>query len=606
LQEDSEMKRTLILLLSAVLAFSALIPQTVHVSAAPSDDLAAAINTYRQGLGLTAIPLSPQLTAVAQAHVQDLIANAATDPNYTGAGCVPHGWSSQGQWTGGCYRFDDPSTFQIMWSKPSEIANYPGDGFEILFGSTGGTATADAALQAWQSDAPHNDVIVNQGIWQSHPWQAMGVWIEDGWASVWFGEMADPNATQPVAAQVGPAPAAPAQVAPPPAAPDADTKTGNATTTDGNQPATETDNTATTDGQTTQPADTTNGQPATTTDTGQPAGTTNTQPAGTTDNGGATAGGATTTGTGATTTDTGNAQAGAATTAACGDAEEVAFLGLINDYRAANGLAPLAMSPTLTSAARGHSQDMATNNYFDHVGLDGSTFSQRIAAAGYPGGTTAENIFAGDERATGAMESWKNSPPHNANMLDPAYKAIGIGRAFDANSQFGWYWTTTFGDQVDAACGAEAAAQPAGNGTAGNGQTQAGTDGQPAQVGTGTDGQTDQTGGATNDAAGPDRDGDGLPDDDEINMIGTDPNNPDTDGDGVNDGAEVAAGTDPFSTANAVEPGTGQDSDGDGLADSDEALVGTNPNAADSDGDGVSDFDELFLNGTDPLDPNSF
>ena len=41
-------------------------------------------------------------------------------------------------------------------------------------------------------------------------------------------------------------------------------------------------------------------------------------------------------------------------------------------------------------------------------------------------------------------------------------------------------------------------------------------------------------------------DGDGLSDDDEINIYGTDPFNPDTDGDGAGDGVEVNAGYDPL------------------------------------------------------------
>src|SRR5919199_1678950 len=44
----------------------------------------------------------------------------------------------------------------------------------------------------------------------------------------------------------------------------------------------------------------------------------------------------------------------------------------------------------------------------------------------------------------------------------------------------------------------------------------------------------------------PDSDGDGLFDDDETGVYGTDPNNPDTDGDGVDDGQEVFDGTDPL------------------------------------------------------------
>jgi hypothetical protein len=44
----------------------------------------------------------------------------------------------------------------------------------------------------------------------------------------------------------------------------------------------------------------------------------------------------------------------------------------------------------------------------------------------------------------------------------------------------------------------------------------------------------------------PDRDGDGLYDDDEENVYGTDPDVYDTDGDGVGDGEEVYVGTDPL------------------------------------------------------------
>ena len=71
-------------------------------------------------------------------------------------------------------------------------------------------------------------------------------------------------------------------------------------------------------------------------------------------------------------------------------------------------------------------------------------------------------------------------------------------------------------------------------------------------------------------ASGPDRDMDGLPDDEEATH-GTDPDDADTDDDGVSDGDEVAMGTDP----------TAWDTDGDGIPDGDEGFLGTDPTVAD-------------------------
>ena len=107
-----------------------------------------------------------------------------------------------------------------------------------------------------------------------------------------------------------------------------------------------------------------------------------------------------------------------------------------------------------------------------------------------------------------------------------------------------------------------------------------------------------------------DTDGDGLTDGDEVNVHGTDPNLADTDGDGAPDGDEVAFGSDPndpsdFPAVQAGPEGDEVDTDGDGLTDDDEANVyGTDPNEVDTDLDDVSDGDEVDA-GTDPLDPAS-
>ncbi|MFL5813824.1 MAG: CAP domain-containing protein [Bdellovibrionia bacterium] len=131
------------------------------------------------------------------------------------------------------------------------------------------------------------------------------------------------------------------------------------------------------------------------------------------------------------------------------DSEEVAFLGLINDYRAQNGLAPLQVSVALTQASDWMSTDMASKNYFSHTDLQGRDPFVRMAAFNYNYSWAGENIAAGNATAQATFTQWKNSPGHNANMLNANYKVIGIGRAQNSSSTYNWYWTTDFGGTVD-------------------------------------------------------------------------------------------------------------------------------------------------------------
>jgi len=127
------------------------------------------------------------------------------------------------------------------------------------------------------------------------------------------------------------------------------------------------------------------------------------------------------------------------------DPEELALCRQINDYRAQRGVAPLRVSAARTRAASWHSSDMARHDYFDHTDSRGRSFSMRTRAFRLAGASHAENIAAGASSAAGTLEQWRNSPGHRRNMLSARYKVVGIGRARNAASTFGWYWTTTFG-----------------------------------------------------------------------------------------------------------------------------------------------------------------
>ncbi|HYO29113.1 MAG TPA: SH3 domain-containing protein [Thermomicrobiales bacterium] len=133
----------------------------------------------------------------------------------------------------------------------------------------------------------------------------------------------------------------------------------------------------------------------------------------------------------------------------CADAEEAAFLDILNAYRAENALEPLALSRSLSEAAEFHSADMASTGYFDHTMSDGTSVEQNIRFHGYTGGTYGENIAAGTDTAESAFRTWQASATHNQNMLQPAYGAVGIGRVQDGGAGLGWYWTTIFGGEFD-------------------------------------------------------------------------------------------------------------------------------------------------------------
>jgi uncharacterized protein YkwD len=138
------------------------------------------------------------------------------------------------------------------------------------------------------------------------------------------------------------------------------------------------------------------------------------------------------------------------------DTEEVQFLHLLNHYRQENGAGPLLLSDTLALSALHHSQDMAHYSFFSHSTAASSHYAvgaqpwDRMRAEGYDYNTLmAENIAVGCQTAERCFELWRNSPSHNAAMLDSRYQVIGIARVSVAGSVHGWYWTTDFGARVD-------------------------------------------------------------------------------------------------------------------------------------------------------------
>ena len=147
------------------------------------------INAYRESLGLPKLSFSKSLTEVARAHVRD--SNTYTPENQVDSRGIKgnlHSWSANGSWTPVVYTSDHNYMYD-MWSKPREITNYTGNGYEIS--ASGRRISPETALDLWKDSPGHNQVMATQGMWSDL--KTMGVSIDGGYAHVWFGSDADPD-----------------------------------------------------------------------------------------------------------------------------------------------------------------------------------------------------------------------------------------------------------------------------------------------------------------------------------------------------------------------------------------------------------------------------
>jgi uncharacterized protein YkwD len=149
--------------------------------------------------------------------------------------------------------------------------------------------------------------------------------------------------------------------------------------------------------------------------------------------------------------------------------EEIALVRLLNDYRASHGLRPVLISDQISEACDRHSSDMAEYGFVEHYTTNGSDWFEvgaspwdRMAASGYSYQTAkGENLAAGQADAAAVLAAWKNSPAHDAVMLNPTFGVIGVSLVQVEGSSFGYYWTADFGGYVDPAAHAVDALGPA-------------------------------------------------------------------------------------------------------------------------------------------------
>ncbi len=127
--------------------------------------------------------------------------------------------------------------------------------------------------------------------------------------------------------------------------------------------------------------------------------------------------------------------------------DAAAAASMISGYRTNNGLPAVTLDPELTRLAEAQAAIMAKRDKLDHAA--GKPFVVRLKASGYDAKRAAENIGAGYHTLAEAFSGWRDSPPHNANMLLKGATRIGIAAVYTPASKYKVYWALILAEPDD-------------------------------------------------------------------------------------------------------------------------------------------------------------
>ena len=122
------------------------------------------------------------------------------------------------------------------------------------------------------------------------------------------------------------------------------------------------------------------------------------------------------------------------------ESREAEMVALMNSYRQSIGCnIKLERISSLTTAARRHSIDMATNNFVEHDGTDGSTSQMRAKDAGF-NNLVMEDAAAGYSDAQSTLNAWLDDEPHRVPIANCDHNVVGVGYAYAESSTYKHYW----------------------------------------------------------------------------------------------------------------------------------------------------------------------
>ena len=124
--------------------------------------------------------------------------------------------------------------------------------------------------------------------------------------------------------------------------------------------------------------------------------------------------------------------------------DQAAARDMISIYRRNHGLATVAIDPQLQRVAQTQALAMASADQLSHT-VRGD-LGTRLGSSGVPHSAAVENVSAGYHTLAEAFSGWRQSPPHDENMLNPRMRRMGIATAYAPGSKYKVFWALVMTD----------------------------------------------------------------------------------------------------------------------------------------------------------------
>ena len=121
---------------------------------------------------------------------------------------------------------------------------------------------------------------------------------------------------------------------------------------------------------------------------------------------------------------------------------EQRVLELVNQQRAANGLGAVSYDRQLDQASEQHNAQQVAMRSMAHDGIGDGDPGSRIRATGFAR-SWGENVATGQVSPEQVVAEWMASPGHRKNILDPAFRLMGV--SYGTSSEGRTYWAQSFG-----------------------------------------------------------------------------------------------------------------------------------------------------------------